>query len=142
MVDYRKNDPVHIHLSKTYGRKPFDTIIDCVGSQPLYVNSPSYLKPSGIHINVGAYDGQLYMAWCMTVNMLWPKILGGTPRKWMFLSADPNQAVARELAQLVDEGKLKVLVDSEFGMDQALEAYDKILTKRARGKVVVKVQDV
>lgn len=36
-------------------------------------------------------------------------------------------------------GKIKPLVDSVFEFGDALKAYDRLLTSRAKGKVVVKV---
>jgi hypothetical protein len=37
------------------------------------------------------------------------------------------------------QGKLKVVVDSVYGFEDALGAYERIMTSRATGKVVVKV---
>ena len=37
------------------------------------------------------------------------------------------------------EGKLKPVVDSVFEFEDALSAYERIMTSRAKGKVVVKV---
>ena len=36
-------------------------------------------------------------------------------------------------------GKVRPLVDSVFAFEDVLKAYEKILTKRATGKIVVKV---
>lgn len=45
------------------------------------------------------------------------------------------------LFPLFQSGKLKVLLDSEWAMEDAIKAYDRMSTKRARGKVIIKVSD-
>jgi len=37
--------------------EPFDFVLDCVGLQALYVNSPAYLKTDGMMINIGSMEG-------------------------------------------------------------------------------------
>lgn len=39
----------------------------------------------------------------------------------------------------MEEGRLRVPVDSIFDMEDSVSAYERIATKRARGKVLVKV---
>lgn len=41
----------------------------------------------------------------------------------------------------VSTGKLKPLVDSTYAFGDALQAYDKLMSQRARGKVIVTVDD-
>lgn len=48
-------------------------------------------------------------------------------------------AVLQGIADLVAEGKLKPLVDSVYEFEDVLSAYERLMTSRARGKVVVKV---
>ena len=45
------------------------------------------------------------------------------------------------IGQWVKEGKIKVLLDSVFEFEDAPEAYRKLRTKRARGKIVVNVTE-
>lgn len=37
-------------------------------------------------------------------------------------------------------GKFRPIVDSVFSFEDALKAYDRIMTKRATGKVIVKIE--
>lgn len=39
----------------------------------------------------------------------------------------------------IPTGKIKPVVDSVFSFEDTLKAYDRIMTKRARGKVVIRV---
>ena len=50
-----------------------------------------------------------------------------------------SQSDLKQLSELIAEGKLKPVIDSVYEFDDALAAYDRIMTCRARGKVIVKV---
>ena len=71
-----------------------------------------------------------------------PTWLGGTPRRWQKL---PVMSVTKEklmgLARFVDEGKLKPVVDSVFEFEDVQGAYERMMSNRALGKVVVRVAD-
>lgn len=41
---------------------------------------------------------------------------------------------------IFDVGKLKPVIDSEYAFEDALKAYERIMTDRAKGKVVVNVK--
>lgn len=121
VIDYRAMAPLPDYLARTYKDRPFDVILDAVGTQALYTQSPSYLKPKGVYVNVGALEGFMWTLWCWAQNALWPTILGGTPRKYVMFSTVPNGKSAKKLADMVRAGKLRVVVDSIFEMDQVLE---------------------
>jgi NADPH:quinone reductase-like Zn-dependent oxidoreductase len=121
VVDYRAVEPLPNYLATTYSERPFDVILDTVGIQALYEQSPAYLKPNGVYINVGAFEGVLWTLWCWAKNTLWPSFLGGTPRRYAMFSTVPNGQTAERLAEMVKEGKLRVVVDSVFKMEDVLE---------------------
>jgi NADPH-dependent curcumin reductase CurA len=81
----------------------------------------------------------LYSSFAMIKNTVWPRFLGGGERPYAQVTAFATQKGLEELAQLVGEAKLKVEIDSCVDMENALHAYAVILSKRTRGKVVVKV---
>lgn len=73
--------------------------------------------------------------------LLRPKWLGGSslPYKLVMLHADNEHDSLKQIAQWLEEGKLKPIIDSEHAFEDALNAYDKIMSGRAKGKVIVKV---
>lgn len=115
-------------------------MLDCVGTQALFVNSPAYLKPEGAVVNIGMLEGIYGTACNVLLNTWLPTWLGGVPRRYMMFSTPPSRDDAVYLAHLI-EGRLRIPVDSVFEMKDATCAYERIATKRARGKVVVKVHD-
>jgi len=125
-----------------YGSEPFDAILDTIGTQLLFENSPAFLKPNGHFINVGAMEGMATGIWSMAKNTLWPRLLGGTPRIYTFQQTNPDQKTIQYLIRLVEEEKLIVIIDKVFEMEDALQAYDRILSQRAKGKVVVRIQTI
>jgi NADPH:quinone reductase-like Zn-dependent oxidoreductase len=115
-------------------------VLDCVGTQALYVNSPAYLKAEGAVVNIGALEGFLVMAGNALLNLWLPTWLGGVPRRYIIFSTPPARDDAVYLAHLIEEGRVRIPVDSVFDMEDAVHAYERIATKRARGKVVVKIR--
>jgi NADPH:quinone reductase-like Zn-dependent oxidoreductase len=61
----------------------------------------------------------------------------GTHVKWMLV--EPDGAALRELATLVDAGKLRVELDSVFPLTEMPEAHRRMETGRATGKVAIRV---
>lgn len=150
VIDYAKYD-IPTELASRYNQTPFDAIIDCVGAdENIYLHCAKYLKEDGVYSSVGIkLTGFTYLAavkavWKMQMNSIWPKSprLLGTGRTWKVTSMmDPGQELMERVVDLVAEGKLKVVVDSEWPFDQVLEAYDVVLSGRARGKVIIRVGD-
>lgn len=114
-------------------------MLDCVGTQALFVNSPAYLKVKGAVINIGVLDGICVSARNALLNSWLPTWLGGVPRRYIMFSTPPARDDAVYLARLIEEGRVRIPVDSVFEIEDAVRAYERIATKRARGKVVVKV---
>jgi NADPH:quinone reductase-like Zn-dependent oxidoreductase len=54
-------------------------------------------------------------------------------------TAQPNGTQLQEIAELIDQGKVKVVIDSTFGLRQVAEAQAALKEKHVRGKVVLKV---
>jgi NADPH:quinone reductase-like Zn-dependent oxidoreductase len=60
-------------------------------------------------------------------------------RRARFVMTKPSGRVLRELVALVEEGKLRVVIDSEYPLDRLAEAHDRSRSGHAAGKIVVKV---
>ncbi|KFY27712.1 hypothetical protein V493_03353 [Pseudogymnoascus sp. VKM F-4281 (FW-2241)] len=139
-VDYTAHALLPAYLKSQYGTEPFDTILDCAGVQALYSHSADYLKPAGAVINVGALGDSYtvtFRNWF--VNTWCPTWLGGVPRRYIMFSTPPTTEAATIIARLIEEGKVRILIDSVWEMEDLVKAYAWIGTKRARGKVVIKV---
>jgi NADPH:quinone reductase-like Zn-dependent oxidoreductase len=58
---------------------------------------------------------------------------------YRFLSMRPDGRDLREPGELIDAGALEARIDSTYGFDRAAEAFARVETRRAKGKVVVEV---
>ncbi|KAJ6454269.1 hypothetical protein C8R47DRAFT_1061185 [Mycena vitilis] len=142
VVDYRANAPLPDYLAEEYGAQPFEYILDCIGTQALFVGCTSYLTPEGLLVNVGNFEGAGITIWRALLNTYLPCILGGVPRRYAFISTTPNGEKAARLARMVEEGQLRVVVDEVFDFEEALKAYDRMLARNAKGKIIIRVQAV
>ncbi|KAI0756937.1 NAD(P)-binding protein [Daedaleopsis nitida] len=140
--DYTKA-PLHEQLIKSEPNPKYHVFYETVGilDPTLYVESPAYLAPNGVFISVGpqgsGFGNYAKFAWKV---LLQPSFLGGVKRKWKLISVQPNkQRHMDPFAKLVEEGKVKPLVDSVHAFEDVQKAYERIATSRATGKVIVKV---
>ena len=87
LYDY-KASPLTEQLKSSRSGKPFDLIVDAVGSPELFTSSTSYLKPDGLFVTISA-DGST--AGPMGMAMFRPTFLGGTPRAFKLVVTDWNK---------------------------------------------------
>ncbi|KAK0719633.1 hypothetical protein B0H67DRAFT_484476 [Lasiosphaeris hirsuta] len=150
VLDYTRYGDLVGELATRYGGKPFDVIIDGWGNQMLFNHCARFLKPEGFYNAASIhYDG--FAAWPVLVSgltLLWNAIrpkstwLGGTGRNWMAANMmDPGIEFMEQVVALFTEGKIRVVVDSEWSFEQVHEAFDVLISGRARGKVIVKVAE-
>ncbi|KAI1371394.1 zinc alcohol dehydrogenase [Hypoxylon crocopeplum] len=140
VVDYTAHENLYDFLSMTAtsGNRPFDVIIDCVGNEALYHRSPAYLKPAGRFLSIVAGPFGLFQQFKFNH---WPVMFGGIPQTFMSLFSKPSGSSAKEVVGFLEKGWIKeVPVDSTFEMSDALQAFEKLETKRAVGKIFVKVK--
>ncbi|KAI0361552.1 NAD-P-binding protein [Trametes cingulata] len=138
--DYTKA-PLHEQLVAAQPTPKYHIFFEAVGlaDKELFTRSAAYLAPNGVFISVGPQGSVGKMASYVWNVFLRPGFLGGTKRTWKLAAVKPVHKDLEEFAKLVEEGKIRPLVDSVFAFEDALKAYERIMTKRATGKVVVKV---
>ncbi|KAK0494655.1 hypothetical protein EDD18DRAFT_1310370 [Armillaria luteobubalina] len=115
-IDYTKQ-PLHEYLAQNPPSPKFHIILDAVALKDpsLFTHSPAYLAPGG------TFCFNRLNLFCRTVMLA-------------------HDASALEgIRQLLEDGKIKPLVDSVYEFKDVLSAYERIMTSRATGKVVVRV---
>jgi NADPH:quinone reductase-like Zn-dependent oxidoreductase len=65
--------------------------------------------------------------------------LGGGRRKYKIFFFKNTREHIVKLGEMVQKGVLKVQFDSEYEFEDAVKAFDKLRSGRARGKVIVHV---
>lgn len=111
-----------------------------MGNDALYTRSPGYLRRAGRFIEI--VPGRTQGIYPFMMHQLRPVFLGGTPRAYKILGLTPSGKLAHELARWIEDGLVQeILVDSEYSLQDVVQAYEKLMTRRARGKIVIKVQN-
>ena len=103
----------------------YDLVIDTIGGETL-ASSFEVLKKGGRMISVKSQDN----------NNLAEKY--GVHFEWFFMS--PDGKMLAELAKLVSDGTVRTVIDSTFAMNQAADAFNKLATGRAVGKIMITVK--
>jgi NADPH:quinone reductase-like Zn-dependent oxidoreductase len=124
MIDYTKEN-------FSSRNQKYDIILDAVGKRTFF-NSRSTLQPTGIYI---------------TEHVLYPKYhpfqlilasVTGDKRAKIHLSK-PNTEDINFLRELVEERKLKPMVEKSYSLNQVAEAHRHVENGHTKGKVVIKV---
>ncbi|GBE82508.1 hypothetical protein BKA93DRAFT_761220 [Sparassis latifolia] len=140
-VDYTKG-ALHESLATLAPVPKYHLFLEAVGlgDPSLFIHSEAYLAPGGTFISVGPQPGSIQEFFSVVWNIfLKPRWLGGVKRKWKIVSVKNNQADLQKLTQYITEGKVKPIVDSVYGFQDVPKAYERMMTHRATGKIIVKV---
>ena len=127
VVDYQAHSPVHQHLAAKYSNPRFSAVVDAFGVEELYLHCADYLGPGKPFVTVGiafaeyTYSSMLYSVLSMLKCEFCPRILGGVPREYVRVTGIANLKDMEKLADLVECGKLRIVVDSCWGMEDANE---------------------
>jgi NADPH:quinone reductase-like Zn-dependent oxidoreductase len=106
--------------------EPVDVVFDTVGGTRL-AGSPTVVVPGGRIVSVAQRP---------------PPSLGEEEGvESVFFIVEPNADQLAELSRLADAGDLRVLVDTTFPLDRAQDAFDRLQSGNAVGKVVLTVHD-
>ena len=142
VIDYTTQDVVAA-LEKIMQTQngPFDLVVDNVGgATPLYWQAHRYLAPSGKFVAVGA-SPSLHGAVDMAKIFLLPSFLGGGKRKYVIFGAAANAEHYGILAKMLAEGKVRVVIEETYTLEDLGRAFERLRTGRVRGKLVVKVSE-
>lgn len=136
IIDYKMMD---VTKTLSEGGPKYDLVVDNVGSPAdLYRHSHHFLQEKGKYIQVGVNFDLGGMA-SMISRMGWPGFLGGGKRKYEFFGAKNKTEDLQQLAAWMAEGKIKAVIDEAFALKDAVKAYEKLRTGRAKGKIVVNI---
>ncbi|KAI0825077.1 NAD-P-binding protein [Trametes gibbosa] len=139
--DYTKA-PLHEQLTAADVTPKYHVFYETVGllDTALYVHSAAYLAPGGIFLSVGPQGSGIgnfaRFAWNVFLK---PGFLGGVKRKWKLVGVAAIPKDLQAFGKLVEEGKVRPVVDSVYAYEDVSKAYERLQSQRATGKVVVKV---
>lgn len=103
-----------------------DIVFDTIGGETLK-KSYSVLKKGGCLVSVAEIPNDELSAQY------------GVSTSFCFVQANAQQL--KEIAALIDDGKMKVEIDSVFSLADVVKAHEKSQSGHARGKIVLQVQE-
>ena len=139
VIDYKSQNI----LGELQKMDKFDLVVDNVGTpNELYYQAHSYLKEGQKYVQVGAAVSLAGTATIMSRMML-PAFLGGGKRPFELLGAKNNAKSFEQMAQWMQQGKVKAVVAEKFAFegDGPMKAYQMVRSGRSKGKVLVGVSD-
>ncbi|KAI0340529.1 NAD(P)-binding protein [Trametopsis cervina] len=138
-IDYTKG-LVFEELERNPPQPKYHAILEAVGNADwrLYTHSAAYLAPSGLYASLGPHGSYSEMA-RLFFEVARPRLFGGTPRKWKWHMVKFNRDDLEAFNQFVAAGEIKPRVDSVYGFEDVQKGYERIMSRRATGKVVIRV---
>jgi NADPH:quinone reductase-like Zn-dependent oxidoreductase len=139
VVDYRKSNV--LEALKASGTK-FDHVVDNVGGDlTLYWGCHEFTKPDAVYVMVGHSPSPGNLGNSIKARVL-PGFLGGGQRKKEGFWPKLRKEDLEQIGKWMKEGKVKAVIDSRFPFEQVPQAFEKLKTGRAKGKVVVDVAPI
>lgn len=149
VIDYRTQnvgEALLQHVQAQQPQQPFRVVVDNVGYTPagqqdLHKAADGFLAADGgCFVQVGGGASGAAIA-ATARRALLPGFLGGGKRRWkMIMTAQSHEGLAR-IGAWMAAGEVRAVIDEVFPFERAAQAYTKLKTGRARGKIVVKVSE-
>lgn len=137
VIDYRVED---IMTKLKAEGQVYDLVVDNVDNSPkdFFSATPMFLKPEGHYISVGG-SASLHTAKNIAKGLLWPTLLGGTPRKFVPYVTKNVHEDYEQLVKWLADGTITTIIETTFEFEQAIEAFKHLKEGSSAGKVIVHV---
>lgn len=126
VIDYTKED-------FTKSSRYYDLILAVNGNHSLSAYK-QILNPNGIYVMVGGALLQIFK------SILFGWLMSFGSKKMRSLAAKSNQKDLEFIVKLVEDGKIKPVIDRRYSLDKAADAMRYLGEGHARGKVVINVE--
>ena len=126
VIDYTKENPLA-------GNERYNLILGINGNYPLRAYRRA-LAPDGRYVMVGGSFPQIFR------SLLFGWLLSSGSRKMKSLSAKPNRQDLEFLANLLENGTIRPVIDRRYTLDKTAEAMNYLSNGHATGKVVILVE--
>lgn len=126
VIDYTKED-----FTKSY--RLYDLILAINGSYPLLA-CKRILNPNGIYVMIGGSLSQIFKS----IVFGWLMSFGS--KKMRSLTAKSNKNDLEFIAKLVEDGKIKPIIEKNYSLDKTAEAMRYLGEGHAQGKVIINIE--
>lgn len=126
LIDYSKEDFTNSDMR-------YNLILAINGNYPLSAYK-KVLTPNGIYVMVGGSLSQIFK------SLLFGWLLSFGSKKMKSLSAKANKNDLEFLAKLLENGKIKPVIDRRYSLDKTADAMNYLSEGHSHGKVVIIVE--
>ncbi|KAG2005114.1 hypothetical protein GB937_009072 [Aspergillus fischeri] len=132
VIDYTQEDVLGVLRARG---QVYAHVVDHIGlPEGLYSQSHAFLLPGKEFVQVGAVSMLTFVR-----RVVRPGFLGGGRRKYVIFMLKCNKGDITTLGEWMQQGKLRVEVDSTYELEDAVKAFEKLRSGRARGKIIIHV---
>lgn len=136
VVDYKKESVAEALVK---GGDKFDHAVDNVGTQKDVVwRSHEFMRAGATYVVVGGAASLDSLLDALKRKAL-PGFLGGLKNKVVGFWPSQKSEDLQHIGEWMSTGKVKAVIDQKFAFEEAPQAFEKLKTGRARGKIVVDV---
>lgn len=142
-IDYHAED------FEARGRQ-YDAVFDTIGGSTLYT-SFKVVKPGGTVVSIVSLPDETtarrmgmnsIVRWMLRyLNRKVNAAAGAADARFRAMFVQPSEAQLRRIAALMDEGWVKPVIDSVYPLEAFKDAFAKLETGHATGKIVVRVSE-
>ncbi|KAE8354652.1 hypothetical protein BDV28DRAFT_76989 [Aspergillus coremiiformis] len=134
VIDYSAEDVLAVLKSQG---QVYSHIVDHIGTpENLYNECHSFLLPGKSFVQVGAASMLTF-----ATRFVRPSFLGGGQRKYIPIITRVRKEDLTQIGQWIQQGKIRVILDSTYEFGNAVQAFEKLRTGRSRGKIVIHVSE-
>jgi NADPH:quinone reductase-like Zn-dependent oxidoreductase len=142
VLDYTKRPLLEQLRDVAAQIRPFDHVVDNVFSDPaLYLQAHTYTSADAKFAEVASAPTLKFLRFGLGA-LLWPALVGGGRRKFVIVHVDIKSRHLEQIGRWIFDGTIKPVTDQVFSMEDVVEAFERLKTGRARGKVIVSVSKV
>lgn len=134
VIDYKTQNVLQALKDSPY---KYDLVVDYVGNDhSLFWEADAYTSPDAKFVTVAVSHHLSFVQFMMMAEYM-PRFLSGAKRQHLTVFGKPDQKTLSQLVEWMAEGKLKSVIDSKYKFEDLREAYQRLKTGRARGKLIL-----
>nr|POE53635.1 zinc-type alcohol dehydrogenase-like protein c16a3.02c [Quercus suber] len=138
VLDYTTR-PLLDQLRDVAASQPFQHVVDNVFNDPsLYFQAHTYTTSEAKFVEVASGPNMSFILFALQASIL-PSFLGGGRRKFVVFVSDIQRGTLEKIADWIARGTIEPVTDRVFAMEDTAQAFARLKTGRATGKVIVNV---
>lgn len=147
-IDYTRHESLVVPVLEAAKAGAFDYVFHCAGTSDLWGHTDVILAPGALYATIvgdkRTYWGLRVVSRVINIfASMWRTFAGaiGWQRfRYKLVLVRPSSRWMLAGKRLIEEGKVRVFVDSVYSFDELPEAVGRLKSKKAKGKVVVQIE--